>query len=112
MNNIIKDNKNKLENNNLNLEQQKKDDKIIKENPKTSRSKSVSKREEELLYVPLINPLQHNACYIHTSLHILFYCFDLSNYIIHLNNSNSINNNIVKSLIKMFVMYSKKSKEK
>ena len=112
MNNITKDNNNNLENNNLNLEQQKKDDKIINENPKTSRSKSVSKREEELLYVPLINPLQHNACYIHTSLHILFYCFDLSNYIIQLNNSNSINNNIVKSLIKMFVMYSKKSKEK
>ena len=75
------------------------------ENPKKKRSQSVSKEEEELLYVPLINPLQHNACYIHTSLHILFYCFDFSDYIIKLfNNVQSINNNIVKALIKMFVI--------
>ena len=78
----------------------------------STRSKSISKKQPEpLIYVPLQNPPGHNSCYIHSTIHILFYCTDFSNYILQLNKNPIINNKLIRSLVKIFNDYLSKSKE-
>ena len=86
---------------------------INQTNISSTRSQSISKRPPQpLIYVPLQNPPSHNSCYIHTTIHILYHCKDFSNYIIQLNKNPIINNELIRSLVKIFHDYLLKSQEK
>ena len=81
-------------------------------NSKINRSQSMVKKDESLTYVPLSNPIGHNACYINSSIHLLFHCEDLSDFILQRKLSDIISFNIPYSLYKLFNEYSSKSKLK
>ena len=82
-------------------------------NKMKKRSQSTLKYENhELTYVPLSNPIGHNGCFIHTSIHLLFNCIDLSNFLIQKDKFNYLREEILYGLLKFFVEYNNKSKSK